>query len=556
MTAAVGWRLGLGGSDHDFSAALMRGEDVRVAIEQERVTRVKNGLGVWYREPMGPAVAYCLGAEAIGLDDVEAIAACDTIPARTRAAFGGRLNLYSHHLCHAAATYMMLPPGCRAAILVYDGYGSIVGAPTGDRVRRETLSFHVFSDDPPVRLGTTCGEGYREQDDFPIGVSNSVGMLYELVTQSLGYGPLDAGKTMGLAAHGVPRHADALMEFVTLGDDLSDCLRCPTDRPEIVDWLDGVLGREGGGFPVKADLAASAQEVVHRILDHALAVFSPRDVDVLAIGSGCGLNTVANARLAASPPRGLPVAIPPHCGDAGLGFGALWLLVREASGRSPRTTFRGGPAAPAMSRPGRAYTSDEIREAANAFYPRIALNPSVTTADDLAGRLAGGEIVGVLNGRSEFGPRALGGRSILADPRSVLVRERINRILKRREPFRPIAPIVRAADYADWFEDPRQAAPYMLKVARVTDRCRREAPAVLHVDGTARVQVVAGDGDPWLAALLAAFGMRTGVPMLVNTSFNRRGEPIVETPSDAIDAFLGMGLDGLWMDGRHYLPAP
>ena len=556
MTDPRRWRLGLGGSDHDFSAALMRGGDIRVAIEQERLTRVKNGLAVWYREPLSSAVDYCLRAEGIVLDDVAAVAASDTIPARTRAAFRGRgMRLFPHHLCHAAAAYMMLPEGCRAAIVVLDGYGSIVGEPTGDRARRETISFHVFSDEPPQCLGATCGESHREQDDFPTGVSNSVGMLYEAVTQIIGYGAMDAGKTMGLAAHGRPRHFSELMEFVTFGGEPSDCFRCPTEASEVVDRMDAILTRGGGGFQVKADLAASVQEIVHRVLEHAVSLVSTRDVDVIAISGGCGLNTVANARLAATSPKGLPVSIPPHCGDAGLGLGALWLLAREEGGRTPHLSFRGAPLAPALARPGRLYAREEVEEAVNAAYPRLARDPAVASAHDVADKLAAGDVIGILNGRSEIGPRALGGRSILADPRSVAVRERINRVLKGREPFRPLAPVVLTDDFDQWFEDARQADPYMMKVAKATERCRREAPAVLHVDGTARVQVVGRNGDPWLIEILEAFRDRTGVAVLVNTSFNRRGEPIVETPADAVDAFLGLGLDGLWLDGLFYRSA-
>lgn len=534
----------------------MRGDDIRVAIEQERLTRVKNGLSVWYREPMGPAVAYCLAAERVDLDAVEVVAASDTIPARTRAAFGGKpMRLFSHHLCHAAAAYMMLPRGTRAAILVYDGYGSILGEGPDGRALRETLSFHVFSDDAPRLLGASCGAAFKEQDDFPIGISNSVGMLYEIATQVIGYGPMDSGKTMGLAAHGRPRHAASLMQFVVLGACPSDSLRCPTDQPEIVACMEALLVEGGGGFQAKADLAASVQEVVHLISEHVIALMDPRDVDVIGISGGCGLNTVANARLAARSPGGLPVAIPPHCGDAGLGLGALWLLAREELGSSPPMTFNGRSLAPALSRPGRLYTADEATEAANAFYPRLVFDPSVAAPAALAALLSDGRVVGVVNGRSEIGPRALGGRSILADPRAVATRERINRVIKQREPFRPLAPIILADDYAEWFSDERQADPYMLKVAMATDRCRRLAPAVLHVDGTARVQIVGPDGDPWLIALLQAFREITGVPILINTSFNRRGEPIVETPADAIDAFLGMGLDGLWLDGRFYRAA-
>ena len=132
------------------------------------------------------------------------------------------------------------------------------------------------------------------------------------------------------------------------------------------------------------------------------------------------------------------------------------------------------------------------------------------------------------------------------------MREKINRVIKGREPFRPLAPIVLRSRYDDYFFDARQADPFMLKVARARERCLREAPAVVHIDGTARVQVVTEDGDPFLIELLRAFDEETGTAVLLNTSFNRRGEPIVESPLDAVDAFLGMGLDGLYLEGKFY----
>jgi carbamoyltransferase len=182
----------------------------------------------------------------------------------------------------------------------------------------------------------------------------------------------------------------------------------------------------------------------------------------------------------------------------------------------------------------------------------LANDSSVGSARDVARILACGEIVGVLNGGSEIGPRALGGRSILADPLSAMTRERINRIIKGREPFRPLAPMVLQSQYDDYFYDARNADPFMLKVSRVRERCLREAPAVVHVDGTARVQVVPDGGDPFLTELLSSFREETGRGVLLNTSFNRRGEPIVESPVDAVDAFLGMGLDALYLNGDFY----
>jgi len=133
-----------------------------------------------------------------------------------------------------------------------------------------------------------------------------------------------------------------------------------------------------------------------------------------------------------------------------------------------------------------------------------------------------------------------------------MTREKINRLIKKREPFRPLAPMVLRSNYDNYFLDRRYADPFMLKVSRVTDRCLREAPAVVHVDGTARVQVIDDDGDPFLVELLNVYRQETGVGVLLNTSFNRRDEPIVESPSDAIDAFLGMSLDGLYLNGSFF----
>jgi carbamoyltransferase len=267
------------------------------------------------------------------------------------------------------------------------------------------------------------------------------------------------------------------------------------------------------------------------------------------------LNAVANTFLIEHASFSAPVIIPPYADDSGIALGALWLYARNRDGSNPHMTFRGAPVAPAIARPGREYSDAEVLAAARNAYPRAAVDASIGGPEDLVPLLASGEVLGFFDGRSEFGPRALGGRSILADPRRAAVRERINRRIKQREPFRPLAPVVLASTYRDYFENARLADPYMIKVARATERCRREAPAVVHADGTARVQVVDDAAGTSLARLLRAFGRETGLPMLLNTSFNRRGEPIVESPADAFDAFLAMGLDGLYINGAFYRSA-
>lgn len=552
------WLLGLGGSDHDFSATVACGTDIRVAVEQERLSRRKHGASLWYENPVGLATDYCLADAGITAEQIGATVSSDILPARVRHVLRCRsLSLFSHHLCHAASAYMMLPHGTRAGVLVYDGYGSIVGE-ANDPLRntRETFSFYVFDQEGHRTIGSTNGLAFAEQDDFPTCVTNSMGMLYELVTGCLGYDPMDSGKTMGLSSHGVPRFLGALEEFVTYGDDASNCFQCTTDDPEFVSAVERICRSDPGGFTVRADLAASVQALMNKTLVHCARFFQGFDIDCLCISGGCGLNTVANSFLVEQSALDRPIFVPPHCGDAGLGFGALWLEIFRRLGRSPELTFRGQPLNPSLGRPGRRYNSRERQSAVQEFYPRVALDSSVASAADLAHVVATGEVVGLLNGCSEIGPRALGGRSIVADPRSIRTRERINRFLKKREPFRPLAPVVLRTQYSQYFEDPRCMDPFMLKIARVTERCRREAPAVVHVDGTARVQVVDDDGDPFLVSLLRSFYRETGVGVLINTSFNRRGEPIVESPRDALDAFLGMGLDGVYLDGEFYRAAP
>lgn len=552
------WVLALGGSDHDFSAALADDCDIRVAIEQERLSRKKHSISLWYESPVQRAIDYCLSAESICMHEVALVVSSDSLPARVRHDLDGyTLRQFSHHLCHAASAYLMLPRGAKAGVLVYDGFGSILGPIVGDPLRnlRETFSFFLFTQDSFECIGRTTGRGYIEEDEFPIGVTNSIGMLYELVTALLGYDLMDSGKTMGLASHGMPRYVTMLEDFVSYSDDPSDCFRCATDDPELSKTIQQILLNDRGSFAVKADLAASLQAIVNKALLRYESFFQGHQIDYLCLSGGCALNTVATSFLIEHSTLSVPIVAPPHSGDAGLGLGALWLERFSKHGNAPEITFRGRPANPGLARPGRSYKAQECHEAVRQFYPRLALDCTVTSATDLARVIARGEIVGVLNGRSEIGPRALGGRSIIADPRSAMTREKINRLIKGREPFRPFAPLVLQSRYDEYFFDQRCADPFMLKVSRARARCLREAPAVVHVDGTARVQIVTDSSDPFLIELLDAFYEETGVGVLLNTSFNRRGEPIVESPLDSIDAFLGMGLGGLYLEGEFYRPA-
>ncbi len=546
------WILGLGGSDHDGSAALMRGNDIVVAIEEERLTRRKHGMSNFFHNPVEKSVNYCLEYAGITLSDVE-IVSSNLLPARARFEYRDiPAKLYAHHMCHAAAAYLLLPPGSTAGVLVYDGAGSIQRQTDDCPIRnvRETFTFYVMTGSGIDCLGQTCGTGVWEHDDFPSAVNHSVGFFYEFISGMLGFDVLDGGKTMGLAAHGKPRHAADLEAFITYGTSPDDIFRCELDSPNLRAYVERILRDARDSFAARADVAASAQEVVNKALLNASRVFRGQPIEYLCVSGGCALNTVANSYLIDHLEFDVPVVIPPHAGDSGLALGALWLAARDRGYSS--VTFRGKQPHPAIGRPGRHYDAASCLRAVGESYPALAHDPSVESAEALAGEIAAGRIVAFFNGGSEIGPRALGGRSILADPRNALTREHLNRHIKHREPFRPLAPMILAERYDLYFEGPRHKDPYMLKVPRATARCRREAPAVVHVDGTARVQTVASDGDPFLRELLLAFEKRTGLPILLNTSFNRRGEPIVETPSDAVDSFLGLGLDGLYLQGYYY----
>jgi len=538
----------------------MQGCDIRVAIEEERLSRRKHGYCFWYENPVGRSINYCLTASGITLADVGAIVSSDLLPVRVQHALRDYdLKIFPHHLCHAASAYMMLSTDTKAGILVYDGYGSIRNASETNSPRnlRQTFSFFLFGPEGYQCIGSNFGSSYLEPDDFPTGVTNSIGMLYEMVTALLGFDLMDSGKTMGLSSHGQPRYLDVLEKFVEYGACPSKCFSCNTENPEFGRKIEQILTDGKRSFTVKADLAASLQMLVNKTLLHCATFFSGYDINHFCISGGCGLNTVANSFLIEHSSLGVPISIPPHCSDAGIAFGALWLeQFARKNGQAPSLTFRNRAVNYGISRPGRLYTRAECRGAVQEFYPRLFLDQAVRCCQDLANIIASGAIVGVLSGGSEIGPRALGGRSIFADPRSALAREKINRIIKKREPFRPLAPIVLKSEYAKYFADDRCADPFMLKVSRVHKHCITALPAVVHVDETARVQVVDDQyGDPFLIDLLRGFHKTTGVGVLLNTSFNRRGEPLVESPLDAVDAFLGMGLDGLYLDGEFYRPA-
>src|SRR4029078_7325688 len=337
------WILGLGGSDHDGSAALMRGNDIVVAIEEERLTRRKHGMSNFFHNPVEKSVAYCLDYASLSLADVE-IVSSNLLPARARFEYRHLpVKLYPHHLCHAAAAYMLLPSGSSAGVLVYDGAGSIQKQTDDDPVRnvRETLTFYVTRRGTISCIGQTSCRGGGEHEDFPSAVNNSVGFFYEFISGMLGFDVLDGGKIMGLAAHGVSRYLSDLESFIIYGAAPDDCFRCELDHPDLRALVESILRDARGSFAARADIAASAQQVVNKALLNASRVFQGLSIDYLCVSGGCALNTVANSYLIEHLEFDVPVVTPPHSGDSGLALGALWLAAQDRGYTT--VTLRSGP---------------------------------------------------------------------------------------------------------------------------------------------------------------------------------------------------------------------
>ena len=437
-----------------------------------------------------------------------------------------RICYVTHHLAHAAAAYF--PSGFdEAAILTCDSYGE----------RATTGWFRA-------RAGRI--ETLRETR-FP----HSLGQLYSALTEFLGFRPnFDEWKVMGAAAYGdagiyydrVHRSLVRWTDDAELELDLKYFRHFDFDAermsaPLLADLLGPPREPDGPMEQRHFDLAAALQKVTEEYLFAAVAwlktqVPSPN----LCLAGGVIMNSVFNGRIAAEGPFE-QVYVPYAADDSGNSIGAaLWASARDGTkidAAAARTPFIGP-----------AYDEAAIERQLAA----VKLNPA-RPADIVAATaklLADGKIVGWFQGRMEFGQRALGARSILADPRDGRMKERINAAVKFREAFRPFAPAILAEEAQNWFEMKRSIeVPYMEKVLSVRPDRRQQIPAVVHADGTGRLQTVDKAMNPTFHRLIETFGKTTGVPILLNTSFNINNEPIVELPADAIRTFYSSGLDAL-----------
>lgn len=436
-------------------------------------------------------------------------------------------HFVEHHLAHAASVFFVSPFE-EAAILSLDGVGEWA----------TTLS--------------ATGHGNRITKVGEVGFPHSLGLLYQAVTVHLGFRKLcDETKVMGLASYGDPaRYRDLFRKVLRLVPDGSIvldrdyvCFDRHGHRRMLSDSFVAAAGAARVyGEPVERrheDLAAALQERTGEAGVHIAAHLRRRTgLSKLCLAGGVALNSVMNERIRTE--AGFDeVFMQPACNDAGTASGAALWLQHSVLGHPRRFVFCNPYTGPE-------YDEEQMAAAIRAAGLDFESPEPARLIEIVAEALDRGEVVGWFQGRSEWGPRALGNRSILADPRRADMRDVLNAKVKHRESFRPFAPVVPLERAREFFAC-SQPSPYMLFVTAVREEKRSVIPAVTHVDGTARIQTVTAEVNPRLYQLLLAFERRTGVPVLLNTSFNNCGEPIVCSPTDAVNTFERTRIDLLAM---------
>jgi carbamoyltransferase len=417
-------------------------------------------------------------------------------------------HFVSHHFAHAASAFHASPFQA-AACLTLDGRG----------------------EDATTTYSVGCGNRLRllGQVNYP----HSLGLLYETLTTHLGFlHSSDEYKVMALASFGEPRFLEDFEEIIGMNGDGAYEIRDLRLEERF-----GKARTKGEAFgKLHFDIARSLQLALENsALKIADWLYDITGADNLCMAGGVALNCVMNSRIR-DEGKFKDVWVQPAAGDAGTALGAaLWVDSNER-----RSNERGYEMTHAFLGP--RFSDDEIEKFLR--WSKLPYRRSDNIANETAHILAAEKIVGWFQGRMEFGPRALGARSILASPIKAEMQSKLNEI-KDREDFRPVAPVVLEEEASNWFVDAHCPAPFMLFVFKVRPDKADRLAAVRHVDGTARVQTIRREQNPAYYDVVKAFGERTGVPVLVNTSFNTRGEPIVCTPRDAIECFWSSPLDAL-----------
>ena len=557
--------LGIGGYSHDASACLIRDGELVAAVEEERFTRLKHQPGFPHR-----SVEYCLKEAGITSGDIDHIAFYMSLTLgmgsriwhhikqlpkqptysvgylveqfyrrgwawfelnRQRKIGGNRASIHyvEHHLAHAASSFHVSPFE-EAAILVLDGLGEW-----------STTTLAI-------------GRGNQIRKLREVKYPHSLGALYGSVTNYLGFRTGDEYKVMGLASFGKPIYLAEMRDLVHINPDGTYRLNLEyfsfQSQPGRYEGYVSQKFKERFGAPrykdaeltqKHIDLAASVQALLEEIvLRIAEQLHRETKTENLCVAGGVALNSVMNYRLTTNTPF-RNVYIQPAANDAGTSLGAAYYVYHTVLGQPRHHIMQHAYWGPS-------YSDSEIK----ALLEEVKVKYGVTDnpAEAAAQLVAQGKIVGWFQGRLEWGPRALGSRSILADPTRPDMTDVVNKYVKHREDFRPFAPSV-LEEYGDELFVNYHPSPFMLEVFPVKLGAKERIPAVVHVDGTSRIQTVSREMNPLYWELIEHFRQIKGVPVVLNTSFNVRGEPIVNTPREALRCFYSTGMDALVMG--HYV---
>ncbi|WP_405135481.1 carbamoyltransferase [Nocardia sp. NBC_01388] len=549
---------------HDRSACIAVDGRPVVAIAEERLSRRKHDIPLNDRQERyntfpQRAVSYCLQARGLQYSDIDLVVASttyvlDSVTGQRRTLTAADvqrgcpplsdhpIHIAPHHLSHAAsaAPCSGFPS---AAVIVVDGGGSITGFVDGVAAEFERTTLLHYRDGDLTHLVRSVGG--------PPAYGNSLGDFYQAITMYLGFRAGEEGKMMGLAGYrDMDPPADTwrpLKEFVDAIDvradgthSVSGIFQFTADgafHPDLISAFGEPRPHPTPDEALDRHIAASAQWALEEaIVQLARIVHRLTGEQRLCLAGGVALNCVANARILRETPF-LDLFVQPAAGDDGTALGNALLGAHRLDGDRQPWRFD----SPYL---GQSYQPAEIEQALSEVHGKVHARIADDLAREVAADIAEGKIVALFRHGAEFGPRALGHRSILCDPRQAGMKDAVNRRVKHREAFRPFAPMVRQQDYSEFF-DLRVPSPYMLLAA---DVLRPDlVPAITHVDGSARVQTVNAAQEPFLHTVIGHFASLTGVPVLLNTSFNDQ-EPIVETPQDALRCFLGTGIDVLYLE--------
>jgi len=540
------YTLGINAAFHDSAATLVEDGKLIAAAEEERFTHIKHGKRPIpfsaYELPFH-AIDYCLKEANIHLRDVDHIAYSFDPDINRITVYPGNDDLYlnyirhapsqlisgyphhlqkrfdgastkdfewhfvDHHIAHAASA-LIASPYQNAAVLTIDGRGENVS----------TTYYH--------------GKGNKLRKLSEVLIPHSLGLLYEAVTTHLGFlHSSDEYKVMALASYGKPTFLDEFSSMIHLGKNGTY-----TIDEYLLDVRFGEARKRGAPFTQKHfDIAHSLQKVLEATaLQLVNWLYEATHEENLCMAGGVALNCVMNAHIRDHGPF-KNIWVQPAAGDAGTALGAALLIDAQQRKTDERNFLM------EHAYWGPEYTDEEVEKFLK--WTKVSYRKLDNVAKETAQILAQDKIIGWYQGRIEFGPRALGARSILASPLHAEMQARLNDI-KDREDFRPVAPVVLEEDAGEWFNG-ASYSPFMLFVYDVNDDKAELIPAVRHVDGTARIQTINRQQHSCYYALLQEFKKITGVPVLVNTSFNTRGEPIVCTPRDAIECFWTSPFDAL-----------